>query len=660
MLRKNLTLWTLCLLSLFCFSTNNLRAQPSLNVTSDNAYRVGFGDANGIMPIFNVHWFNSVWNSNASQIQNAESYVNQNKSQYVYIACYGGYKVRRYPYADIVVVMDESRSMTPMQLFSSHLIHKIEDTLVKNGIGADHPSSNFPPIKCMNRYGLVGFGGGPAAQKPGDRLIGRGLSPLEYRKQLPNLRNDLSSWEDGYAGIMRALDDYPWRSNAKKIIILVTDENRDDEISPLNNQTADYNMVLNALNKHEVTLNTIVYCDITSKKVKGFANPGGPPIFQKGMAINYNGTVFITGGLGVPYTTSPGGSIKDASTNWGQQNTPHGAKNTVSHYANLAFATGGMAGDIRIISDYGTNSYASASGDTFANIVSTVIINQGTQHNPYRGVIAAVGGNTQPEWLHSQASKWEVYATGRHGNANGIWSATNPPSISEINQHIANANNVTNIPGTSKGWIDEQGYVHNGSGAISLVYPIPYSNGKLATGESNNSNTGYFKIVSPMHQATRWMWYNPDPGQVQRPFEYGPTQNGQNDGSKEFLIFRLKVRKLVTRRSSDDPRTTPSRTTPSRTTPSRTTPSRTGPSRTSPSRTNPSRTNPSRTNPARINPSRTDRPTIRRPLDGRPLPPERGSGRTSSTKPTEQKRSLQKSDREKPAVKKPAVWGPLK
>jgi hypothetical protein len=150
-------------------STSNLRAQPNFNVTSDNAYRVGFGDENGIMPIFNVHWFNSVWNSNASQIQDAESYANQNRSQYAYIACYGGYKVRRYPCADIVVVMDESASMEGAQLFSSPLIHKIEDTLVKNGIG-DDPTHG-------NQYGLVGFGGGPWAQRPGDHLIRANMSP---------------------------------------------------------------------------------------------------------------------------------------------------------------------------------------------------------------------------------------------------------------------------------------------------------------------------------------------------------------------------------------------------------------------------------------------------------------------------------------------------
>jgi hypothetical protein len=453
--------------------------------------------------------------------------------------------------------------------------------------------------------------------------------------EVPNLRTTPDSfWEDGYAGIMRALDDYPWRHNAKKIIILVTNENRDDEISPLNNQTADYIMVLNRLNKHEVTLNTIVYCDIKTTKLKGFAYPGGPPVFQKGMAINANNTVFQQGANGI-YTTSGGGTITDASTNWGQgTNTIHGARDTVSHYANLAFATGGMAGDIRIIADYGTNSYASASGDTFASIIANGIVNQGTQHNPYRGVIAAVSGNAQPEWFHSQASKWEVYATGRHGNANGIWSATNPPSISEINQHIANANNVTNIPGTSKGWIDEQGYVHNGSGAISAAYPTQGSNGKLAIGESNNSNAGYFKIVSPMHQATRWMWYNPDPGQVTKPFEYGPAQNGQNDGSSEFLIFRLKVRDVVpTRRSSDGSKTTRSKT------------------------------GPSPTNPSRTNPSRTDRPTIRPDLQ--PAHLQRGSDRPPFIRPADSKEDPRKpvlfqpaDDKEvprKPDPEKPAV-----
>ncbi|MCH2127352.1 MAG: hypothetical protein MK165_21355, partial [Pirellulaceae bacterium] len=352
---------------------------------------------------------------------------------------------------------------------------------------------------------------------------------------------------------------------------------------------------------------------------------GGPPVFQKGMAINSNGTVFLSGGLGVPYTASPGGNIQDGTSVWAMDH----AAGTVDDYVDLAFATGGMAGDIDIISGYGTDSYASASGDSFADVLSTQITWQTIQKNPHRGALAEVVDKTLKGklWFSSQAAKWEVYATGDAGNSNGIWSATNPPTISEINQHIANANNVSNIPGTSKGWIDEQGHVRAGNGAPSSNYSIG-SNGKLVTGEQNNSNTGYFNIVSPLNQHTRWMWYNPDPVNVTKPFEYGPASNGQNDGSREFLIFRLKVRDLVpTRRSSDAPKARPSRG--------------------DLTRVNPPRSNSPRPKPPRTKPPRTERPKTNLPRDERPG--GRPQGRPTGRPLSDPKRVTTESDRTKPS-----------
>jgi hypothetical protein len=369
------------------------------------------------------------------------------------------------------------------------------------------------------------------------------------------------------------------------------------------------------------------------------------------MAINSNGTVFLSGGLGVPYTTSPGGNIQDGTSTWDLVY----AQGSVSDYANLAFATGGMAGDIDIISGYGANGFSMASADSFANLIATQAYYQGLIHNPYRGVIAeVVDANSKAQYpFDLQAAKWEVYATGTHGNSNGIWSATNPPSISEINQHIANANNVSNIPGTSKGWIDEQGHVRAGNGAPSSNYSIG-SNGKLVTGEQNNSNTGYFNIVSPLNQQTRWMWYNPDPVNVTKPFEYGPASNGQNDGSREFLIFRLKVRDLVpTRRSSDAPKTRPSRGDLTRVNPPRSNSPRPKPPRTKPPRTERPTTNLPRDerpdgrpqgrptgrpliDPKRVTtePSKTGRPTSGRPLNGPAVDRPRGVDRQAVSQPT--------------------------
>jgi len=678
MLKKKLALWTLCLLS-FLFSTATQGQDPiKLTVTSDNAYRFALGTEAGIAGVsttsgatsqsntlnpfgpMNKYWFTDVWNSDTSQISDAESYpkgtpFNTLKCDYFYIACYGGYgytEHQPHPYVDVVVVIDESASMADEQQFTKQMIDVLEKTLTSHGIGT---------TQGPNRYGLVGFGFDDSVNPHpnvhphilnGNKFFG---TAVDYATAVTGLKAHGGSnpGEDGYAGIQCALSSqYPWRQDAKKIIILVTDENRDDLLPPVGNPTSDYNDILKELQKKKVTLNAVVICDIRKKFNKldlKWGTPGGPSVLPTGMAIDASNTVYRPGNNS-SYTTSPGGSIQDDLGLGGIH-----ALGSVKDYANLAFATGGLVGDFKTIEDYDSPNYAHAAADSFANLISTTIVVQATK-NSYRGVIAEVlDANSNAQYpFHLQADKWQVYATGVHGNLSGIWSATNPPSISLINKQINDANNVGGLPGTSKGWIDEQGYVRHGSGAISGSYS-QYSNGKLVTGEPNNSNAGYFTNVSPMQSATRWMWYNPNPLIVKLPFETGLAGNGQNDGSKEFLIFRLRVEDLrPTRRSSGDPLTSPVLTSPVRT----------SPVLTSPVRTSPVRTSPVRTSPVRTSPSRTDRPpTIRRPVNVRPVDHQRGADRPVDfekgswkpvvDQPAHGKKAPQKSDREKPAAKKP-------
>jgi hypothetical protein len=657
MLKKKLALWTICLLS-FLFSTATQAQDPiKLTVTSDNAYRFALGTKEGIAGVsttsggansqlnvlnpfalnpfgpMNKYWFTDVWNSDPSQISDAESYpkgtpFNTLKSDYFYIACYGGYGyTEQHPYVDVVVVIDESASMADEQQFTKKMINKFEETLTKHDFG----TTNGP-----NRYGLVGFGfDDPNSSHPnvhphtlnGNQLFG---TPVDYANAVTGLKAHGGSTpgEDGYAGIKCALG-YPWRQDAKKIIILVTDENRD----MVDHTIVSANSMISNLLKHEVTLNAVVYCDIRPKFNKyelTFQAPGLSPLLPTGMAIDANNTVYTAGNNGT-YTTSPGGKIQDDPGLWGVAH----AKGSVTDYANVAFATGGLAGDFKTIEDYGTANYASAAADSFANLFSTQILGQATSKNPYRGVIAEVlDANSNAQYpFDLQAGKWQVYATGVHGNQKGIWSASNPPSIGEINQHIQKANTVTGGLGTSLGWVGSSGWVWNGAGQWQSGFQ-QYLQGALVTGEQNNSNSGYFNIVSPMQSATRWMWYNPDPVNVNLPFETGLAGNGQNDGSKEFLVFRLRVEDLrPTRRSSGDPRTSPVRTSPVR------------------------------TSPVRTSPSRTDRPpTIRRPVNVRPDDHQRGADRPvdfekDSRKPVVDQpangnQTHPKSDRENPDAKK--------
>jgi hypothetical protein len=555
MSRNTFALWTAFLVSLSFFSTAAHAFKPAMvHVTSDNAYRFALGKQAGINGALNQYWFPGVWNNNTAQISAAESYPNITTLSYdhFYIACYGGYNrpTTKERYADVVFVIDESTSMKGEQQFTSHLVAKLEQLLVKHGIGAKGQ---------LNRYGIVGFGGPPSWHPNNfsgkDHVLGHlHAGPLHYSDYSAEV-NTLEAegggntgGEDGWSGIKCALDKYPWRNGSERTIILVTDENRDEEEPGITGAS-----LIASLKKHKVTLNAIVYCNIREPlKMVTVTNNGVSTTFPysaPGMAIDSSGTVFSLA-KGGNYTTSLNGSIQDDLGAWGTQY----ALGTVAEYADLAFATGGLAADIRIVDLYGTANYAQAAGDSLANAVSTSIIySSNTKKKFYRGVIAeVVDGNFKHQFpFDLQAAKWEVYATGSQGNLNGIWSASNPPSIGNINVHILKANSVNGGPGTSTGWVDDQGWVHNGSGALQFQGGC----GKLAIGEHNNSNgTGYFDIVSPMDSSTRWMWYNP-PAPVTQPFVYGLASQGKNNGSSGLLIFRLRLRDLrPTRRSSDDPR----------------------------------------------------------------------------------------------------------
>ena len=73
------------------------------------------------------------------------------------------------------------------------------------------------------------------------------------------LRDDIEKFryagtiEDGYWGIETVIDKYDFRQEARRIIVILTDEERDKERKDLN-----FTTILNLLNTHGVTLYAIV------------------------------------------------------------------------------------------------------------------------------------------------------------------------------------------------------------------------------------------------------------------------------------------------------------------------------------------------------------------------------------------------------------------
>ena len=230
--------------------------------------------------------------------------------------------------ADVVIVMDESASMFFAQEFSKQLITDLEAGLIASGIG----------VEQGNRYGLVGFGGFDSVPRSipvggNGSLFG---TSTEYVIAADNLTDD-GFEEDGWAAITHTLDNYQFRTNAAKFIVLVTNEDRDQIRNE--NQGA----IIARLQAEGVRLNSIL--DVTIQD----ANRAFPFL-----ALDNQTRVYKENGAG-GYTTEFGGSIL---TSFGT---------TEADYVSMSFAVGGIAGDINRISAGGTTttSFSNAFVDTF-------------------------------------------------------------------------------------------------------------------------------------------------------------------------------------------------------------------------------------------------------------------------------------------------------
>ncbi len=80
------------------------------------------------------------------------------------------------PFADVVVVMDDSTGMTANQQFTSQLIASLDTALLASGVGSSTLGAN--------RYGLVAYGGATTETSPQQILVGAGNSQWGLRRSL--------------------------------------------------------------------------------------------------------------------------------------------------------------------------------------------------------------------------------------------------------------------------------------------------------------------------------------------------------------------------------------------------------------------------------------------------------------------------------------------
>ncbi len=213
------------------------------------------------------------------------------------------------PYADVVVVMDESGSMFTAQQFSVGLVADLDQSLAAAGIGDGSQG--------INRFGLVGYGdiNDFARAIPvgaGGALFG---TSTEYATAAQGLQIN-GFFEDGWQALHFTVDTYTFRPEAAKFAILVTDEDR-DVLDP----SLTFQNTLSKLQAAGVKLEGIL--GVTIVDAQGVRT----------LAIDSQGNTFAADGLG-GFTSLPGGQILP------------GFDNTVTDYANMVFATGGIVGDI--------------------------------------------------------------------------------------------------------------------------------------------------------------------------------------------------------------------------------------------------------------------------------------------------------------------------
>eukprot|EP00117_Sycon_ciliatum_P000271 scpid6564/ scgid6139/ Hemicentin-2 len=221
--------------------------------------------------------------------------------------------------ADVVFIIDESRSMAAERLWLAELVNDLDRSLRSVDIGAH---------TAANRYGLVGFGarelsgveyGGRAVHDAnGSFLVGARQFSADL---LPQLRSD-GGHEDSYSAIGKALDSklYPARQHSTKLLFLITDGDRYDMEWDL---TKD--LVESSLKAAGVTLHVLLYLKIFDNANRIIL--GATP------TQNYQ----LLGPQGMP--TPVKGSLRFVARN--------SAPNTWSDYGQLALSSGGSVWDLR-------------------------------------------------------------------------------------------------------------------------------------------------------------------------------------------------------------------------------------------------------------------------------------------------------------------------
>ncbi|MCU7905887.1 MAG: tandem-95 repeat protein, partial [Candidatus Thiodiazotropha sp. (ex Epidulcina cf. delphinae)] len=249
--------------------------------------------------------------------------------------------------ADVIVVIDESGSMSGEQRWVAEVIPLLEQDLLAYGIGNESQA---------NQYGLVGYTRRPRSFLLDGELLG---DDQAFAASSGGLRTS-GGTEDGWRAIKYALRRYPRRNGAAVNIILATDEDRDNTKSAIT-----FQKILTKLEDNNALLNAVVNARIQ-------CGDGSPALGMDSSGIGY-----VADGSG-GFSTCEGAT---ATT---------GSGSTIAHYVELAVQNGGAVWDLRFLRSGGY--YA----ESFTNALLTVKVDEILNQRPIGDLVAVAQATPNP------------------------------------------------------------------------------------------------------------------------------------------------------------------------------------------------------------------------------------------------------------------------
>ncbi|SOB76055.1 PKD domain-containing protein [Marinobacter sp. LV10R510-11A] len=252
--------------------------------------------------------------------------------------------------ADVLVVIDESGSMSGEQRWIGEMIPLLDDNLKQYGIGNEARE---------NLYGLIGYGNSrvvPRSLLVSGEKLGAASAFVDASRGLVTS----GGTEDGWRGIEYALDEYSRRNGAAVNIILATDEDRDNTESSITYQT-----VRDKLNENRALLNAVVNARV--KCADG----------TSALGVDSLGTGYVADGSG-GFTTCEGASARS------------GSGRTIAHYVDLAMESGGAAWDLNFLRSGGTNA------ESFTRALLDIKVEEILSQRPTGDLVAVVQATPNP------------------------------------------------------------------------------------------------------------------------------------------------------------------------------------------------------------------------------------------------------------------------